>query len=364
MTVSTALLKSAAAGLIILLMSTPAAAEQTTGQLNACPNTPNCVSSQSSPGTAHYIAPIPFSGSADHALQTLKAVLAAEPRTTIVAEQGAYLHAEVRSLLLRFVDDLEFLLDSEQQLIHVRSASRTGYSDLGVNRRRVERIRKAFLQVPQAGRQEEGVIKFALRFTEATLGPQQLPDDLRRWRDRLWQQRLIGQQADRYGGYGYGNVSCRLAPFDAPPGQRAFLISGSQTGHLAQLDARHYAVVSDYDIEQNRVTAHGPVKPSSEALTHAMVYDQGNDIRVVLHVHAPAIWQAADNAGLAVTAAHVDYGTPQMAQEVARLFDETDLRQRQLFAMGGHQDGVIAFGSSAKQAGSVLLECLARCRSG
>ncbi len=210
--------------------------------------------------------------------------------------------------------------------------------------------------------QEEGVIKFDLRFTRSALDPQLLPDDLRHWRDRLWQQRLIGQQAGRYGGYGYGNVSCRLPPLDAPPGQRAFLISGSQTAHLPQLDARHYVVVSACDIGQNRVTANGPLKPSSEALTHAMLYDQDNAIRAVFHVHSPIIWQAAEHAGLPVTAADVACGTPQMAQEVARLFSEPGLRKQQVFAMGGHQDGVIAFGSNAQQAGSILLDCLARCQ--
>jgi ribulose-5-phosphate 4-epimerase/fuculose-1-phosphate aldolase len=210
--------------------------------------------------------------------------------------------------------------------------------------------------------QEEGVIKFELRYTEASLNPQDLPDDLRRWRDRLWREGLIGQQAGRYGGYGYGNVSCRLPPIDVPRGQRAFLISGSQTGHLAQLDTRHYVVVSACDIRHNRVTAHGPIKPSSEALTHAMLYDQDIGVHVVFHVHSPTIWQAAGSAGLPLTAAAVSYGTPEMAQEVARLFSETDVRQQQLFAMGGHEDGVIAFGSDAQQAGEILLDCLARCR--
>ena len=210
--------------------------------------------------------------------------------------------------------------------------------------------------------QEEGVIKFELRFTQENLDPRDLPDDLRRWRDRLWQEQLIGQQAGRYGGYGYGNVSCRLAPFDAPRGQRRFLISGSQTGHLPQLDARHYVVISACDVRHNRVTAHGPIKPSSEALTHAMLYDQDIGVHVVFHVHSPTIWLAASSMGLPLTAASVAYGTPQMAQEVARLFSETDLRQQQLFAMGGHEDGVIAFGKDAQEAGAILLDCLARCR--
>jgi len=66
----------------------------------------------------------------------------------LALEEGDYLHAEARSLLFRFVDDVEFLFDADKQVIHVRSASRTGYSDLGVNRRRVERIRRAFSNTP------------------------------------------------------------------------------------------------------------------------------------------------------------------------------------------------------------------------
>lgn len=131
----------------MLLMSTTAPADETITQLSACPDTPNCVSSQSH-DAAHLIAPVTYSGPPGSALRRLKAVLDAEPRTTITVEQGTYLRAEARSLVFRFVDDIEFLLDTEQQLIHVRSASRSGYSDLGVNRRRVERIRKAFMETP------------------------------------------------------------------------------------------------------------------------------------------------------------------------------------------------------------------------
>ena len=208
--------------------------------------------------------------------------------------------------------------------------------------------------------QEEGVIKFDLRFTLAELRPQELPDELCHWRDRLWQEGLIGKDPDRYDGYGYGNVSCRLPPFDNPSDQYTFVISGSQTGSLLETDSRHYAVIDACDIEHNRVTAHGPVKPSSEALTHAMVYAQDNGIHAVIHVHSPTIWQTAGRTGLPVTAADVAYGTPQMAQEVARLFLETDVSQQQLFAMGGHTDGVIAFGNSVQQAGNLLLDCLVR----
>jgi uncharacterized protein (DUF1499 family) len=147
MTGSSTMLKSAAAGLIMLLMSKSALAGESIMQLPACPDTPNCVSSQALE-TAHFIAPIPYSGSPDATLQRLKSVLATIPRLSITVEQDNYLRAEVRSRVFRFVDDIEFLLDTEQQLIHVRSASRSGYSDFGVNRRRVGQIHKAFMRTP------------------------------------------------------------------------------------------------------------------------------------------------------------------------------------------------------------------------
>lgn len=114
-----------------------------TASLPPCPDSPNCVSSQAT-NAAQQVDPIEFVLPPQQALARLKQILAAMPRTRIVKEEGGYLHAEVRSFLFRFVDDIEFLVDTEQSLIHVRSASRTGHSDFGVNRRRVEHVRKAY----------------------------------------------------------------------------------------------------------------------------------------------------------------------------------------------------------------------------
>ncbi|MGB5473163.1 MAG: DUF1499 domain-containing protein [Gammaproteobacteria bacterium] len=121
-------------------MSAPAPAS-----LPDCPDKPNCVSSQAS-DAAHRIEPFTYSGSARDAMRRLRLALTAEKRVDVVTERENYLHIEARSLVFRFVDDVEFLLDPEHSRIHVRSASRTGYSDLGVNRRRVERIRQAYSQ--------------------------------------------------------------------------------------------------------------------------------------------------------------------------------------------------------------------------
>ena len=113
------------------------------GRLAACPSSPNCVCSQNA-DAAHAIAPLAFRGSAAAAMRALQQVLASQPRVRVITETPNYLHAEFRTPLCRFVDDVEFLVVESEHVIHVRSASRVGYSDLGTNRRRVEALRREF----------------------------------------------------------------------------------------------------------------------------------------------------------------------------------------------------------------------------
>jgi uncharacterized protein (DUF1499 family) len=113
------------------------------GRLAACPSSANCVGSADE-DTTHAIEPLAFTDSPEQAWLRLEQTVADHPRTHVVTDQDGYLHAECSSFLFRFVDDLEFLLDREGKRIHVRSASRAGRGDLGVNRARVEAIRAAF----------------------------------------------------------------------------------------------------------------------------------------------------------------------------------------------------------------------------
>jgi uncharacterized protein (DUF1499 family) len=124
-------------------MTHTVSAEVTIPALAPCPDKPNCVSSQSD-DTRQYIKPLGFHDTPAQAMQRLRNALLSEPRTTLVSEEGSYLHAEARSLIFRFVDDLEFVLVPAAGVIHVRAAARTGHSDFGVNRRRMERIRQLF----------------------------------------------------------------------------------------------------------------------------------------------------------------------------------------------------------------------------
>ncbi|MCC5636714.1 DUF1499 domain-containing protein [Nostoc sp. CHAB 5844] len=110
------------------------------GKLAACPNSPNCVSSQST-DAVHRIAPLTFNTTPEQAIANLKSIIQSLPRTTIITENQDYLYAEFKSALMGFVDDVEFYLDRNANVIQVRSASRLGQSDLGVNRKRIETIR-------------------------------------------------------------------------------------------------------------------------------------------------------------------------------------------------------------------------------
>jgi uncharacterized protein (DUF1499 family) len=108
--------------------------------LRTCPDKPNCVSTQATDEN-HAITPFQYKKSRAEAKEALKAVLATLPRSKLVDEGESYLHYEFTSLLLRFVDDVEFRFDETTKTIHFRSASRIGYSDFGVNRKRMEQIR-------------------------------------------------------------------------------------------------------------------------------------------------------------------------------------------------------------------------------
>jgi ribulose-5-phosphate 4-epimerase/fuculose-1-phosphate aldolase len=207
--------------------------------------------------------------------------------------------------------------------------------------------------------QEEGVIRFKAKHRWAALDRDvhgALADLLIAWRDRLLWVGLVGRDRNRYCGVGFGNVSGRLPPFPGPPGARPFLITGTQTGGRPTLTLADLCVVTRYRPECNRVESFGLVRPSSESMTHAVLYDAGPTIRFVFHGHSPAIWVQASALGLPVTDPTADYGTPAMCQEVQRLLRDPEVARRQVLIMGGHQDGVLAFAESADEAGRALLD--------
>lgn len=200
----------------------------------------------------------------------------------------------------------------------------------------------------------EGVIQYRLDFAP---GPPPPPDRIRElnaWRTILHRLGLTGLDPVRYGGLAYGNVSVRLTQeaTDTP----RFLISGSQTGGLERLTNRDYVEVTDFDIGANRLTARGCIRPSSEALTHAAVYQADRGVTCVIHVHSPELWSSAEPLGLPTTARHIPYGTPEMA---AAIQEWVLKRGVPVIAMLGHEDGILAYGKTIEDAAQTLLHHLA-----
>jgi len=113
------------------------------GKLAECPDKQNCVSSMAKDET-QYIKPFQYSTDFNKAKYALLESVRQMKRSKIISDSGNYIHAEFRSKIFRFTDDVEFLIDEKTKTIHIRSASRVGYSDMGVNRKRVEILRKIF----------------------------------------------------------------------------------------------------------------------------------------------------------------------------------------------------------------------------
>lgn len=115
------------------------------GKLREPPKSPNCVTTQcSKDDKTHYIQPLIYKGDLEEAQTKIKNIVNSLKRTKIISETGNYVHVEFKTFLFRFVDDIEFLFDDKEKTIHFRSASRVGYGDMGVNRKRMENIRVLF----------------------------------------------------------------------------------------------------------------------------------------------------------------------------------------------------------------------------
>ncbi|MFO7029975.1 rRNA adenine methyltransferase [Limnospira fusiformis CCALA 023] len=193
---------------------------------------------------------------------------------------------------------------------------------------------------------DEGVIKYQCNWIEAEPLASPVLAELMYWRDRLYSLGLIGVYDN---GIGFGNISVRLG------NSGEFIITGTQTGHLAHLTPKHYTLVSDFSWQENWITCRGPIKASSEALTHAAIYSHQPQIKAIAHVHNPQIWQQL-MFKVPTTNPNVPYGTPQMAEEMFRLFAVENLADHQILVMGGHQDGFLSFGQNLTEAGEILLQ--------
>ena len=169
--------------------------------------------------------------------------------------------------------------------------------------------------------------------------------ELNAYRRKLIQFRLIGADAN---GIGFGNLSIRDGAANN------FYITGSATGGIPELTLADCARVVAYDFARNWLRCEGSAIPSSESLTHAAVYASDTDTGAIIHCHDSKLWAALLNR--APTSSNtVEYGTPEMAYEVLRLFNVTDVQRRKILVMAGHEGGVVAFGRDLGEAFGVLM---------
>lgn len=192
---------------------------------------------------------------------------------------------------------------------------------------------------------DEGYIKFECILNHSSFDFQEiLFENINFWREKLYQNKLIGAYPD---GIGYGNLSIKN-------GKNAFIITGTATGIKPMLTKEDYALITDYNLAKNQVSCTGKVRASAETMSHAAVYEGNSGINAVIHIHHLGLWEKLIDA-LPTTSYEVEYGTPQMAFEIIRLFRETDVYTKKLFVMGGHREGIISFGKNLDEAGEVMM---------
>lgn len=194
---------------------------------------------------------------------------------------------------------------------------------------------------------DEGYIKYESDWTKTMAPDVAAVRQLEKWRAPLYAATLIGHYKEL--NVGYGNISLRCRQ------PRQFLITGTQTGHIEHTDEQHYALVTAYNIDGNTVSCAGPIQASSEAMTHAAIYELDEAIGAIVHVHNAALWQRHLH-NMPTTDENVAYGTPQMAQEFRRLYDETDFAALGIAVMAGHEEGLISIGQTIEQAAVKILD--------
>ncbi len=192
---------------------------------------------------------------------------------------------------------------------------------------------------------DDGVIKFKLTLK---IGPAPVAEDvlaIEKWRAILWRLGMIGEYPiDKVG---YGNLSLRVPPQDT------FIITGTQTGALPHLKREHYTKVVNCDLKKNSAQATGPIAPSSESLTHYAIYKSNPAIHAIFHIHHPQLWQKMIDEKMEGIAESIPYGTLQMAEAAKTVIQG---KEEGVFVMKGHQDGIIAYGTSCEEAGKILLK--------
>lgn len=200
---------------------------------------------------------------------------------------------------------------------------------------------------------DDGIIKYD-RTNFSQCGP--LPEEefigLEYWRKKLYKLNLIGEYPEIQ--VGFGNISqifdySKILKVDRPQ----FVITSTQTGKFADLDGRHYTRILDFSIDQLKVQMQGPIEASSEVLTHAAAYEHNSKIKALFHIHSTEIWNKMIKNNAPFTAENIPYGTVEMARATQACIGD---RTSGTICMRGHQDGVIAFGTTLEETWEIIFQ--------
>lgn len=191
---------------------------------------------------------------------------------------------------------------------------------------------------------EEGYIKFECHFNKTKPILKSKINELNLYRQKLYDINLIGAYPNKVG---FGNISIK--------DNNKIIISGSTTGNFKKLNEEHYSVVEKYDIHKNKLFCKGSIKASSESMTHAAIYECDKNINAVIHIHSLKMWNKYLDK-LPTTSINATYGTPEIAFEIQRLFHQTDFKDKKIAILGGHKEGIIAFGKNLKEAYETIIK--------
>ncbi len=191
---------------------------------------------------------------------------------------------------------------------------------------------------------DDGYIKFNCNFKKTKPILADKIKKLSLYRQKLYNSKLVGAYPNKIG---YGNVSEKQGKY--------VIITGSTTGNYKKLDNTKFSRITKYDINKNELHCTGAIKASSESMTHEAIYECDKNIGAVIHVHNLKMWNKFLNK-LPTTSETAAYGTPEIAFEIKRLYDETDLKDKKIAVLGGHKEGLIAFGKDLNEAHKVIMK--------
>jgi hypothetical protein len=197
---------------------------------------------------------------------------------------------------------------------------------------------------------DDGYIKYTSTRRDGRVPSSAALDELNQARTVLFDLGLIGVYGN---GVGYGNLSMRFN------GNNQFVITASATGALRTLQTEQFCLVESFSIPNNHVQSMGSLPASSESLTHGAIYAAHMGVQCVIHVHSRTLFDHLLQTGVAATPVDAQYGTPAMADAVAQLVGRHPLMPT-VFAMTGHDEGVVAFGADIPSTRNALCQLFQR----